>query len=117
MNPVRRPFAAAAAVLAAAIGGGCGLDKVTPAEIGGTRQSAVVTLAATIDRSERVDWKRAAPLAAERCEAWGYRTAEPTSESAVRCANQADGKCRWRGGVFRCDCPTLTVSMTYRCTL
>ena len=95
---------------------GCGLDKVTPSEIGGSRQSAAVTLAATIERDERVDWKRAAPLATQRCKAWGYRQAEPTSESAVRCASEADGRCGWRGGVFRCDCPTLTVSTTYRCT-
>lgn len=115
LNFPRRRFVGAAAVLGAALAGGCGLDKVTPTEIGGSKQSAIVTLAATIDRRERVDWKRAAPLAAERCKAWGFRKAEPTSESAVRCTNEAEGKCAWRGGVFRCDCPTLTVSTTYRC--
>ena len=115
LKPACTRIVAAAAFLGAAVAAGCRLDEVTPTEIGGSKQSAAVTLAATIDRHERVNWKRAAPLATERCREWGYRKATPTSQSAVRCADEADGKCRWRGGVFRCDCPTLTVSTTYRC--
>ena len=115
MKTAQRRVVAAASILVAVTAAGCRLDKVTPIETGGSRQSAAVTLAATIERGERVDWRRAAPLATERCREWGYRKAEPTSQSAVRCADEADGACRWRGGVFHCDCPDLTVSTTYRC--
>ena len=115
MKPSHGRIVAAAAILGAVTAAGCRLDNVAPTEVGGSKQSAAVTLAATIDRGERVDWKRAAPRATARCKSWGYRRAEPTSQSAVRCADEAAGKCRWRGGVFHCDCANLTVSTTYRC--
>ncbi|MCY4452334.1 MAG: YecR family lipoprotein [Immundisolibacterales bacterium] len=115
LKPIRRQVVATAAILGAAMVAGCHLDKVAPSEIGGSAEDAAVTLAATIGRNERVDWKRAAPLAAERCQSWGYGRAQPISEGEVRCADNPGSTCGWRGSEFRCDCSTLTVAVTYRC--
>ena len=115
MKPGGRKVLAAAAVLGTAIAGGCHLEAIVPSETGASVEDASVTLVATIGKHERVDWKRAARLATQRCRGWGYASAEPTSESEVRCTDNPGGLCGWKNNVFQCDCRTLTVSATYGC--
>ena len=65
------------------------------ASAGGDREAGVVRLSyeyAEFHQPEMSD-AEAAQLALDRCNAWGYRQAEPIAGQVRQCANMDDGNC------------------------
>ena len=77
---------------------GCATQKQwTP--IGGSRADGVVRLAFEFSMFERpqVDEQRGLYLAGQRCEAWGYASAEPFGGVTRDCVSSSMGSCElWR---------------------
>ena len=66
---------------------------------GGDREEGVVRLAYEYpeSREAKLSEAQASKLALSRCNAWGYRKAEPIPGQVRRCTNTDDGNCDlWR---------------------
>src|SRR5262245_17455271 len=76
----------AAAALLAIAGFGCTVDKKLTAT-GGSRADGVVELSYEIGGLEnaRIDWTRADTEALQRCQAWGYQSAEKFGGEKRQC--------------------------------
>ena len=86
--------------------GGCASSRGW-APSGGDRQRGVVRLSYEYPEFQQPEMSdaQAAKLAQNRCNAWGYRKAEPIEGQIRQCANVDDGNCNlW------------TVTREYQCT-
>ncbi|WP_415182561.1 YecR family lipoprotein [Phaeovulum sp.] len=75
--------------------------------IGGSRADGTVEMGYTESSLEvsKVDWEQALRSATKRCNAWGYRRADPFEGSRRTCLT---------GGYGGCD--VYNVTKTYQCT-
>ncbi len=86
---------------------GCEVPK-TPVPTGGSKSDGLVDMSYDVGGFEiaKVDWSAAQGSATRRCNAWGYRNAEPFEGMRTQCQS-FDGY----GG-----CSFATVTRTYQCT-
>lgn len=84
----------------------CTVNK-TPVATGGSKSDGIVTMSYSANtlHSPKVNWLKAAGEAAERCKAWGYKSAEPFGGASRECVRyHPSGRCR-----------TEKVSISYQC--
>lgn len=85
----------------------CAVDK-TPVATGGSRSDALVEMSYQVGAFEvpTVDWAAAQTAATKRCNAWGYRKADPFEGTKNQCMSYD-----MYGG-----CNVTTVTRVYQCT-
>lgn len=86
---------------------GCEVAK-TPVPTGGSKSDALVELSFDVGELEVpvVDWQAAGVSAVKRCNAWGYRKADPFEGTRTQClASDMYG-----------SCTRSTITRTYQCT-
>ncbi|WP_371742192.1 YecR family lipoprotein [Pseudoruegeria sp. HB172150] len=85
---------------------GCEAQK-TPVPTGGSRSDALVEMSFDVSALEIpvVDWETAAKSATKRCNAWGYRHADPFEGTKTQCqSTDIYGGCNY-----------ATVTRVYQC--